>query len=93
MLGLGFAGALAAAGPGAAKAEGFYFSTPGVEVDVGPRYRDPYRHRYYGERPYRHYGDAYAYSPRRGYGRYGTWNGCPPRYTIQDGVCKPYRGY
>ena len=25
--------------------------------------------------------------------RYNTWNGCPPRYTIQDGVCKPYRGY
>jgi hypothetical protein len=23
----------------------------------------------------------------------GTFNGCPPRYTIQDGVCKPYRGY
>jgi hypothetical protein len=22
-----------------------------------------------------------------------TWNGCPPGYTVQDGVCKPYRGY
>ena len=21
----------------------------------------------------------------------GTWNGCPPRWTIQGGVCKPYR--
>jgi hypothetical protein len=20
----------------------------------------------------------------------GTWNGCPPRWTIQGGVCKPY---
>ncbi len=24
--------------------------------------------------------------------RYNTWNGCPPRYTVQDGVCKPYTG-
>ncbi len=22
-----------------------------------------------------------------------TFNGCPPRYTVQDGLCKPYRGY
>jgi len=22
-----------------------------------------------------------------------TWNNCPPNYTIQDGLCKPYRGY
>jgi hypothetical protein len=21
-----------------------------------------------------------------------TWNGCPPGYTIQGGVCQPYRG-
>ena len=29
-----------------------------------------------------------------GYGNYGyrTFNGCPPGYTIQDGVCKPYQG-
>jgi len=26
-------------------------------------------------------------------GGWNTWNGCPPYYTIQDGVCKPYRGY
>jgi hypothetical protein len=32
----------------------------------------------------------YGYYPRR-WG--GTYNGCPPHYTIQDGVCKPYRGY
>jgi hypothetical protein len=23
-------------------------------------------------------------------GGWGTWNGCPPRWTIQGGVCKPY---
>jgi hypothetical protein len=22
---------------------------------------------------------------------YPTWNGCPPDWTIQGGVCKPYR--
>jgi len=21
-----------------------------------------------------------------------TWNNCPPNFTVQDGVCKPYRG-
>jgi hypothetical protein len=33
--------------------------------------------------------------PRYGYypQRWHTWNGCPPYYTVQDGVCKPYRGY
>jgi hypothetical protein len=36
---------------------------------------------------------------RRDEGRYSapnpafkTWNNCPPNYTVQDGVCKPYRG-
>jgi hypothetical protein len=22
-----------------------------------------------------------------------TWNGCPPHYTVQGGVCRPYRGF
>jgi hypothetical protein len=25
------------------------------------------------------------------YGGGGTWNGCPRDWTIQGGVCKPYR--
>ena len=25
-------------------------------------------------------------------GGWNTWNGCPPDYTIQGGVCKPYQG-
>ncbi len=25
-------------------------------------------------------------------GGWDTWNGCPPNWTIQGGVCKPYRG-
>jgi hypothetical protein len=36
-------------------------------------------------RPY-HHGHYYDY-----YGGGGTWNGCPPDWTIQGGVCKPYR--
>jgi hypothetical protein len=27
------------------------------------------------------------------YPGYGDGNGCPPGYTVQSGVCKPYRGY
>jgi hypothetical protein len=26
-------------------------------------------------------------------GRYKTWNGCQAGWTVQDGLCKPYRGY
>lgn len=26
-------------------------------------------------------------------GRYRSWNGCQPGWTVQDGLCKPYRGY
>jgi hypothetical protein len=36
----------------------------------------------YGPPPY---GYGYGYSRR-------TWNGCPPGYTVQGGVCQPYRG-
>ncbi len=45
-----------------------------------------YPHPYYYHHYYRHY-------PRYGYygGGYPTWNGCPPQWTIQGGVCKPYR--
>jgi hypothetical protein len=39
----------------------------------------------------------YSPPPRYGYyppsPRWRTWNGCPPHYTVQDGLCKPYRGY
>ena len=24
--------------------------------------------------------------------RFRTWNNCPASYTVQDGLCKPYRG-
>lgn len=64
-----------------AKAQGVYIDGPGVHVGVGHRYR--YRDPYY--RDYRGY-DEYAYAPRRR-------SLCGPYRTLQDGVCKPYRGY
>jgi hypothetical protein len=72
---------------GAASAQ--YWGGGGYYEDgPGPYYRPPYRDRYYDEddRYYR----REDYRERRGY---RTGNGCPPHYTIQDGVCKPYRGY
>jgi hypothetical protein len=86
VLALGFVGAMAASAFVPAKAQGVYFSGPGVAVQVGdPEWR--YRHH---RRYYRDYGgyDAYASAPR-----YRAWNGCPRGFTVQDGICKPYRGY
>ena len=86
-LALGFVAATAISAPGPAKAQGVYLSGPGVDVQVGdPDWR--YRHHRRHYRDYRYDGGAYAYAPG-----YRTWNGCPPHYTIQDGRCKPYRGY
>jgi hypothetical protein len=34
--------------------------------------------------------DDARYSPPNP--RFRTWNNCPPNYTVQDGLCKPYRG-
>jgi hypothetical protein len=68
----------------------------GVYIDIGPGagprpyYRDYYGG-YGGPRYYRYGEDGY-----RGYsrpGRFRTWNGCQPGFTVQDGRCKPYRGY
>lgn len=52
------------------------------EYDSGPRFR-----------VYRDHGPRreYSYGPRGG--GWPTWNGCPHNYTVQDGECKPYRGY
>ena len=49
----------------------------------GPRYRDRDR---YGDR-----GDRGHYRPNTG--RVRTFNGCQNGWTVQDGLCKPYRGY
>jgi hypothetical protein len=42
------------------------------------------------------YYGGYGYGPPPppyGYYRPQRWNGCPRGFTVQDGVCKPYRGY
>lgn len=69
----------------------------------GPYYGDRYRDRYYDDdgryyRP-RGYGYGGAIVGRDRYGReqlyypVGPGGRCPRHYTIQDGLCKPYRGY
>jgi hypothetical protein len=56
---------------------------PGLHIGVGQFY-----HRYY-DRPYQHrYYDYYGGGGNCYYG-----GCCPPHFTVQDGVCKPYRGF
>jgi hypothetical protein len=79
---LGFAGAVAgtlAFSAAPASAQGFYFDAPGVHVGVGVPH-----HRHY-------YGRYYDYSP--GYVSPYYSGPCRPGFTVQDGMCKPYRGY
>lgn len=72
------AAALLATG-GAASAQ-IYYSGPGFGAHIGPRYEEPgYRRGW--DRGY----ERRAYRARAGK--------CPRNYTVQDGVCKPYRGY
>jgi len=66
---------------GAAIASRPYYYGPGYYGYAYDPYYYDYGPTYYGGGPY--------YHGRR----YRTWNGCPPHYTVQDGVCKPYRGY
>jgi hypothetical protein len=40
-----------------------------------------------------YYGGYGPPPPPYGYYRPRSWNGCPRGFTVQDGVCKPYRGY
>ena len=80
---------------GSAAAQGIYLdfgNNPGPryrDYDDGPRYRD--RERFRGER----YGDRRDRGDRGYYrpGGYKTFNGCQNGWTVQDGLCKPYRGY
>jgi hypothetical protein len=77
----------------AALAAGMLAGTMGTAAAqyYDPGYRDyPLSRDYDGPRPY------YRGYQREGYyrpGRYRTWNGCQPGWTVQDGLCKPYRGY
>jgi hypothetical protein len=56
-----------------------YYPYPPYPPPPPPR---PY---YYGDGPPQRY---YPPSPR-----WQTWNGCAPNFTVQDGLCKPYRSY
>jgi hypothetical protein len=56
-----------------------YYPYPPYPPPPPPR---PY---YYGYGPPQRY---YPPSPR-----WQTWNGCAPNFTVQDGLCKPYRSY
>jgi hypothetical protein len=67
------------------------YYAPSPYYGPGPGYYAPG----YGPPPPAYYGgprysrEAMFYRP----GRYRTWNGCQPGWTVQDGLCKPYRGY
>lgn len=67
-----------------------------------PRYGDDWRRDWRRERhrgwrrdeapPPRYYAPGPRYH-RPDRHRWHTWNGCPKNYTVQNGLCKPYRGY
>ena len=67
------------------------YGPPPPRYGYGPGYGPP-PPGYCPPRPYyRSYGGE-----GRGYyrpGRFRTWNGCQAGWTVQDGLCKPYRGY
>jgi hypothetical protein len=64
----------------------YYTYEPGYYPPPPKRY---YRQRHYGYRPYVPPTDPYG----RQWGRHNPNAGCPLGYTVQSGVCKPYRGY
>ena len=87
------------AGAASAQYGGYYYGGP------DPYYRHQYRERYYGDddryyrRGYGYYGGEGAIIGQDVYGRQelyypvGPGGRCPRHYTVQDGLCKPYRGY
>jgi hypothetical protein len=79
LLTLAAAALFATAGTASAQ---IYYSGPGFGVQIEPRYERDYDERRYQ----RGYDDERRYSRR-------SARECPPNYTVQDGVCKPYRGY
>ena len=96
LLALSFVGAAAVSTPTSTQAQGVSIYGPGYEVDIGARRYPPYNYR----RGY----DAYGYYPSPYYGRQNYGSGIyrgrdgqyycnRPGFTVQDGVCKPYRGY
>jgi hypothetical protein len=87
---LGLAGVIAAAVPASAQYYG-YGPGYGGNYGPGPYYRAYPRAYGYGYGPRRYAGGDFLtprFDPRNG----GTY--CiDRRFTVQDGICKPYRGY
>lgn len=89
------AGAISIDGPAAA--QGIYLdfgNNPGPRYRDydGPRYRDEGR-RYGGRERYGDRGDRGDRGYYRPSAQFKTFNGCQNGWTVQDGLCKPYRGY
>jgi hypothetical protein len=62
---------------------------PGIHIGIGHHPVHHHHHHYYGGGGH-YYGDGHYYGGGR---RHNTYNGCRPGWTIQGGVCKPYRGH
>ena len=78
---------------GAASAQQIY-----LNFGPNPGYGSPPPGYGYGPQPGYGPPGPYYRSERmgRGYyrpGRFRSWNGCQQGWTVQDGLCKPYRGY
>jgi hypothetical protein len=88
---------------GAASAQTVYFG-----VGPNPYYAPPPSYGPYPSYGPGYYGPGYGPPPPPAYyggprysreamydrpGRFKTWNGCQPGWTVQNGLCKPYRGY
>jgi len=74
---------------------GWYYNGRRCVPQDEPGYYRPERRGYEDRGP----GIRLDLGGRRDEARYGppnpsfkTWNNCPPNYTVQDGLCKPYRG-
>jgi hypothetical protein len=81
---------------GPASAQGIYLDLggnppPRYRDYDGPRYRDYDGPRYRDRERYGDRGDRGYYRPNTA--RFKTFNGCQNGWTVQDGLCKPYRGY
>ncbi len=96
-LGLGTLACFAPLTPKPANAQPYQYGPPVYGQPYshyGYRPRD-YAPRYYGERGYyppRAWGSADLRRPRYD-PRNGGWYCLDRRFTVQDGVCKPYRGF
>ena len=79
---------------------GWYYNGRGCVPEEGPGYRGDYGPPgRYDEPPVAGPLLRFDLGGRRDEPRYSppnpafkTWNNCPPNYTVQDGLCKPYTG-